>query len=197
MNRFLRFNRLWMGMMGLALLLIFLAFLFRPASPGYQAGAGATLRLMNDPSRLAVIAEIPGKQLIDIRTSSLFLQGHPDHAVNLPMRQLLSNESVKLLDHLTENGKEVILYGTDELQATAPWLLLQQLGYRNIKILRGGYTGNNEFIATPPASAENPSYDPTMLRVQPSVVQTAIPVPVKRGETVVPSRKPVSAGGGC
>ena len=198
MNRFLKTNSPWLGLLILALAVVLLAYIFRPKYPEYSAGMNETIRLMNDQSKQISVKDVSGKQLIDIRPANLYAQGHHANAVNIPLRQLLGKESVELLDKLLGNGQEAVIFGSDELQATAPWLLLQQLGYKNLKLLKGGYTSQNEFKETPAASNEIPAFDKTAFQVKPELNKATDNQTIKKTtETVIPVRKPASTGGGC
>lgn len=90
-------------------------------------------------------AKDPAFQFVDLRNPDEFIKGHPEGAVNIPLSNLLSKESQELLKQQEKNNKTLIIYGADQLQVTAPWLLLKQLGYEKVKVLQGGYsylTGN-------------------------------------------------------
>ena len=198
MNRFLKTNSPWLSLLFLAVTVVVLAYLFRPKYPEYNAGLEETTRLMADQSKQILVQDITGKQLIDIRPANVYAQGHPVNAANIPLRQLLDKESVGLLDKLLKNGQEAVIFGSDELQATAPWLLLQQLGYKNLKLLKGGYTSQNEFKETPAASNEIPAFDKTAFQVKSELNKaTDNQTTRKTTETVIPVRKPASTGGGC
>jgi rhodanese-related sulfurtransferase len=198
MNSFLKTNSTWLSLLGLAVIIVFLAFIFRPKSPEYQISAVKALKLMNDQSMTVAVKDIAGKQLIDIRPINLFEQGHAANAINIPIRMLLDKKSIELFDELLENGKDAIFYGSDELQATAPWLLLQQLGYKNLKLLKGGLDANGEFIETALPSTEVSVIDPTAFQAKPQGITTPeSKVEKKKPETIVPVKKAVTSGGGC
>lgn len=61
------------------------------------------------------VKDIAGKQMIDIRSSELFAQGHAENAINIPIQKLLDEESTEFFDQLLEDGKEVVLYGSEEV----------------------------------------------------------------------------------
>lgn len=198
MNRFIESNKPWLSLLGLAVIIVFLAFIFRPKSLEYQLGADKALKLMNDQSMQVAMKDIGGKQLIDIRPSELFAQGHPENAINIPLRNLLDDESIDLYDQLLNNGKEAIIYGSDELQATAPGLLLQQLGYKNLRILKGGLTPSVEFKETALSSTEKMVLDTSAIRVKPELTIVSGTKPEdKKPQAIIPVRKQASAGGGC
>jgi len=198
MNRFLKDNILWLSLLGLALLVVVLAYIFRPKYPNYQTDINQSLSLILNQSKQVSVKDIAGKQIIDVRSSDLFAQGHPQNAVNVPVRQLLEKESLELLQKVTENGKEAILCGSNELQATAPWILLQQLGYKNILVLKGGITNNGELVDTELAASEATIIDMTAIHSNTDAAQpSAQSVVKKKSEAIIPVRKAASSGGGC
>lgn len=194
MNPFIKSNKLWLGLLGLAIIIVFLGFLFKPKTINFKVNATEAVKLLSDPQMQVSISGLAGKQLIDIRPADLFAQGHPENAINVPVRNLLDDESLELFDRLSDNGQATVLYGSDELQATAPCLLLQQLGYQNIKILKGGYTVNSEFKETALLSAEVMALDTAVMKARPV---KALETEKKRPQVVVPVRKEASSGGGC
>lgn len=198
MKSFLKKNRLWLSLLGIAVFMVILAFIFRPKPIHYQMNANESLNLINNESVQVSIQNLSGKQLIDIRSAELYAQGHPELAINIPVRQLLDEESVELFDRLLINKQEAVLYGSDELQAAAPVLLLQQLGYSNVKLLKGGITETGEFKVSEPAATEVSVIDTTAMHVKSEVKKTSEIAPAKKkAETVIPIRKEATSGGGC
>lgn len=198
MNRFLKDNILWLSLLGLALLVVVASYIFRPKYPNYQTDIYQSLNLIHNQSKQISVKEISGKQIIDIRSAEVFAQGHPQNAVNIPVNQLLEKESQEWIGKLTESGKEAILCGGNELQATAPWLLLQQLGYKNILLFKGGISNSGELVDTELASSETSIIDMTAIRAKSDVVQTPAQTVVRKNpEAVIPVRKAASSGGGC
>lgn len=198
MNRFIESNKPWLSLLGLAVIIVFLAFLFRPRTLEYQSNDKQALKLMNNASMQIAMKDIGGKQLIDIRSAELFAQGHPGNAVNIPVRNLLDKESIALFDRLLKNGKEAIIYGNDELQATGPCFLLQQMGYKNLKHLKGGYTTADEFKESIPASTETSVLDISAIQAKSESLDASGVTPeTKKADVLVPVRKQASSGGGC
>ena len=195
MNRFIKSNKPWLSLLGLAVIIVFLAFLFRPKTPEYQTEIDQAVKMMGDAQSQVAISDLAGKQLIDIRPADLFAQGHPENAINIPARNLLDEESLELFDGLLKNGMAAVLYGSDELQATAPCLLLQQMGYTNLKTLKGGFVATNEFKEPALATAEVMLLDTATMKAK-----QEIKAPVtekKKPQVIVPVRKEASSGGGC
>jgi len=77
--------------------------------------------------------------LIDIRNHYVFARGHIPGATNISAVELLENDNIRWLKNLKKNGTVVIIYGEDQLQANGPWMVLQQIGFDNVKTLLGGY----------------------------------------------------------
>jgi rhodanese-related sulfurtransferase len=198
MNLFLKKNSTWLGLLGFAIFIVVVAFVFRPTSFEYQLGGDESVKLVIDPSYQIALQDTTGKQLIDIRPSNMYALGHPQNAINIPVRNLLDKEPVALFDKLLKSGKEAVLYGSDELQSTSPWLLLQQLGYKNVKLLKAGFTQSNGFTEPSPALTEIPVLDTAALRVTSESKKVMdITVQKKKRESVIPVRKEASSGGGC
>lgn len=195
MNPFIKSNKPWLSLLVLAVIIVFLAFLFRPKSPEYQTGAGQSVKMMSDQNLQVAISNLSGKQLIDVRPADQFAQGHAELAINIPVRNLLDDESIELFDRLQKNGQEAVLYGTDELQAVAPCLLLQQMGYSNLKILKGGFRSENQFQEPDPSATEVMLLDTGTMQSRQEVKVTA--TEPKKPQAVVPVRKETSSGGGC
>ncbi len=77
--------------------------------------------------------------LIDIRNHFIFGQGHIPGAENISAYDLTRKENIERLEAFKKQGLTVVLYGNDQLQANAPWMLFNQVGFDNVKLLLGGY----------------------------------------------------------
>jgi rhodanese-related sulfurtransferase len=198
MNRFLKNNSTWIGLSTLALCIIFLAYTFKPSPPEYRLNASQSLKLINDRSLAIEVKDIEGKQVIDIRPAELFSRGHFENAVNIPARQILDLESIRFFRQLKSEGKIAVLYGSDELQAISPWLLLQQLGYKDILRLKGGFTADNKLTETNLQSTESSVLDAAVLHANQGasfVSKTLNDKP--KPESVNLVKKTSATGGGC
>lgn len=196
MNSFIKSNKLWLGLLGLAMVIVLLAFLFRPRVIDFQTSTQQSVNLLADKQLDVSVSDLPGKQLIDVRPAEQFAQGHAELAINIPIRNLLDDESLELFERLMESGQEAVLYGSEQLQVVAPCLLLQQMGYQNIRMLKGHFTGSNQFAETPVKTSEVMLLDTAAMKANP--IQTEIPkVEKKKPQAVVPVRQEVTSGGGC
>lgn len=77
--------------------------------------------------------------LIDVRDPYEYNKGYLGEAINIPVSEILKEESISFFEEMEKDSVIVILYGEDQLAANGPWMLLRQLGFSNIKILLGGY----------------------------------------------------------
>jgi rhodanese-related sulfurtransferase len=77
--------------------------------------------------------------LIDIRDNFEFGRGHIEGAENIAAITLLSEDHIKRLEQLKEDGMTVVIYGNNQLEANGPWMVFSQLGFDNVKVLLGGY----------------------------------------------------------
>lgn len=81
----------------------------------------------------------PSYVFVDLRNPYEYGRGYLGEAINIPVSEILAEESILFFEEMKENSVTLILYGKDQLEANGPWMLLQQLGFDNLKILLGGY----------------------------------------------------------
>jgi len=96
--------------------------------------------------------------LFDIRDNFIFGQGHIPGAENMSANDLTSEENIDRLKNLKEQGLTVVLYGEDELQANGSWMLFRQVGFDNIKLLKGGYSYYKKHQSNLSATKNDDSY---------------------------------------
>lgn len=77
--------------------------------------------------------------LVDMRDRFAFGSGHIPGAENITAIELIEPDNIKRLNEFSDNGITVVLYDDDQLQANGPWMVLTQLGFKNVKVLMGGY----------------------------------------------------------
>lgn len=107
------------------------------------------LQLVNDPVF----------QFVDLRNPNEFIKGHAQGALNIPQSQLLSEENLKLIKKADKDNKTLILYGMNQSQAIAPWLMLKQMGFGKVKVLQCDYLYFAEKHAAVADSLPKPSFD--------------------------------------
>jgi len=81
-------------------------------------------------------------QLIDLRSAPEYLKDHLPNSINIPVNHIFDKPYEKIL----KSNKTNILYYSDHAGACGAWMILNQLGYQNIKIMLGGYDYVNENI---------------------------------------------------
>jgi len=195
MNQFIKSNKPWLSLLGLAVVIVMLAFILRPKTIDFSTNAEQAVQLMNDPANRVEYSQLTGMQLIDLRSEDLYLQGHAPNAINIPVRNLLDEGSIELFDQLKQNGQMAVLYATDELEATAPCFLLQQMGYSNLKIFKCGFADNNKFMEPNLQNTEVMLLDTAAMRANLEV--KVLEAVKKKPQVVIPVRQKVSSGGGC
>ena len=82
-------------------------------------------------------------QMIDLRTPPEFQKSHVKGAINIPAKNVLDME---YYDILNQDEFINVLYCRDKNQAINIYLILKQLGFKNIIVALGGYDYINEFI---------------------------------------------------
>jgi rhodanese-related sulfurtransferase len=144
-------------------------------------------------------------QLIDLRSPYDFLIGHIDDAINIPLNSILEDENFAIIKKFSESGKTTIFYGNGQSQANGPWLLMTQLGIKNIKVLAGGYEyfifrNDSNFIAVDSGSyAEKAKYDYAQVFQEISGDNNVSSTVEKQPQKMIPKRgkKKIVAAGGC
>jgi rhodanese-related sulfurtransferase len=119
------------------------------------------------PEDVATIAKSGDNDyfLLDLRSPVDYQKSHIGNAFNIPIQKILENENLHKLRNLAKKSVTVIIYGEDQLKANSAWVLLKQLGFDNIKVMRGGYDyfSSAERIqnlqAMPGNLVEEPKYD--------------------------------------
>lgn len=101
-------------------------------------------------------------QMIDIRTPHEYVKSHVPGAINIPAKDILDLEYYPILNQ----DKHInVIYCRGGNQAINTYMILKQLGFKNIKVALGGYDYINEFlieqygIKTGDYYGEKPKYD--------------------------------------
>jgi rhodanese-related sulfurtransferase len=112
------------------------------------------------PEEVAGYAENqdPRTILLDLRNPYDFETGNIASSVNLPQSDLLKEESLQFFDSALEDALDIILISEDEAGAIGPWLLLSQLGYNNVKVMKGGWRYYSGPMTDPSDSSETTTY---------------------------------------
>jgi 3-mercaptopyruvate sulfurtransferase SseA len=142
--------------------------------------------------------------LIDIRDKFTYGQGHIPGSENISAFDLTKEENISRLESFKDQGLTVVLYGKDQLQANAPWMLFRQVGFDNVKILLGGY----DYYLAHQSDLMGTKTDKTFLKglARYDFAKVAAKTGAMAGKTKVKTKKPVIirrkkkavvASGGC
>jgi len=214
MSKFLKKNWILLTLIVAVILAILLIAGTRKPGLRYKLSQEEVLQVLSDtgnsvdPHILAgsMLKRGSAPVLIDVRNSDEFSKGHIGDAVNIPVPDLFGEKAVDLFRELDKSGQMAILYGEDQLQAFGPWLLLKQAGYRNIKVLEGGYSyyklmPMNDSIREASSFRLVPEkllLDTAEFRAkqEPAVI-SASKEENKPAKQIKPVKKQASSGGGC
>ncbi|MFO7672398.1 MAG: rhodanese-like domain-containing protein [Lutibacter sp.] len=89
-----------------------------------------------------LINQDPSFILIDVRDEKSFASYTLPNAINIPLVKLLDEDSK---NYLNQNQFDVVLFSNDHFYADQAWILCNRLGYKNMRVLKGGI---NEWYAT-------------------------------------------------
>jgi rhodanese-related sulfurtransferase len=139
----------------LGFLVVFLAVLFGAATlrstQKYRFKVSATDMLVrvtreNHLVTAAELASQAGKDvmIIDVRDPKSFLTNHFRNSINIPFERLLDDENIGIV----EDGKTKILICSDGRLSNSAWMILNQFGIANLKVLDGGLNSMNAFLDT-------------------------------------------------
>jgi rhodanese-related sulfurtransferase len=96
---------------------------------------------------LDTISSLNDISFIDIRSPFEFNKGHLKNAINIYAPNLLKEENKSLLKELENKNKTIVLYGDTPNNVNGSWMLLNQMGFNNIKMLCAKtHFVDNEFI---------------------------------------------------
>ncbi len=140
---------------GAAVLALGVVFIFLPdrrthlierVSDTEYAAAHAVPWMDIDELAYRIIDQEPRIRIIDVRTPEAFARLALPGSTNVTMRELFGKEWVVPLSQ--RHIKKVVVGGT-ETEGQAAGLLLEELGYENITVLRGGFDGFDRTILHP------------------------------------------------
>ena len=152
---------------------------------------------------IVLLKDTTNYQFIDVRSAHKFIESHLPHAVNIPLtKKFLCNENMQ---QLNQDKKMLVLFGKNSAQSVATFLLLKQLGFKNLKVALGGcqyskgYLMNNFGMRTGAYNDEVARYDYAKVVAETSgaggaaVASSSAPKPKKKAV----KRKKKAVSGGC
>lgn len=156
-----RTDRLTIATILVAIILVIGLVTIKKPEVQYKYGIDETLSMILSSDDVISPAEIAGLisqnsggfLLVDVRSPLDYQKSHIENAVNIPSQELLDRKNLKAFSRLSDESKTVILYGQDQLDANGAWMVLKQVGYKNIRVLSGGYEHFSSLEMNPAASA--------------------------------------------
>lgn len=98
-----------------------------------------------------LVNQDPSFILIDVRDEVEYIKYSLPNALNIPLKKLLDEDSVP---YLNQSQYNVILFSNDNLYADQAWIICNRLGYKNLKVLKGGLNNWYKTIINPPKPTE-------------------------------------------
>jgi rhodanese-related sulfurtransferase len=171
----------------------------------YANNTKSTLETITNNNFFATLEDLKGENLalIDVRNQFEFEKGHLENAINIYTPEILNDENSKILNNLKATNQTIVLYGSNTNDVTVPFLLLNQLGYSNVKMatIKNSYYQNqlitiNDTIEKSIADIKE-FIDESIKKA--SVESKPIPVKVVTPKKVitVQKKKKKPAEGGC
>jgi len=213
MNELNKTNRLTITVIALVLVIITGLITFRRPDVKYQLSPAESLALLNDASLLVTPAQAAtllndssgNIVFIDVRSSNVFANRHLKNAVNIPVRELYAPQNISLFNEIIKAGQTAILYGETQQQANGPWLMLQQTGYKNVKLFTGNYSRidpseSDSLTKLLPQLSDTPLIDTDALKaisLSAGKNSDAMQAAKTEKKKVAPVKKAASSGGGC
>ncbi len=99
-----------------------------------------------------IVNQDPSFILIDVRDSISFKKNSLPNAINIPLKKILNEEASAYLD---QDQFDVVLYSNTNFYADQAWMLCNRLGYKNLRVLKGGINEWFHTIINPTKPTEN------------------------------------------
>ena len=99
--------------------------------------------------------------IIDLRSPDQFLADHIEGAINIPFQRILDSENADYF----KDEKIKIVYTNDESKSAEVWVLLEQLGYEEVYVLKGGFNywvdkiKKKDLLGSTTKNTEKPRFD--------------------------------------
>ena len=188
----------------IAILVIIIALLsYKRPKHIYTVNPKNTLEKITTSDYFLSLNEIndPESILIDVRNQYEYEKGHLENAVNVYAPEILNDANSGLFEELKEENKTVILYGSNPNEVIAPFMLLYQLGYDNVKILCIENSYDQNKLIAKNVGIEKPATDINAF-IKESRKKAAVkpkPIAKKAPKKVIPvkKKKKKAPEGGC
>lgn len=170
----------------------------------YAINTKDTLEKITSENYYITLEELksPDYVLIDIRNQYEFEKGHLENAINIYAAEILSEDNSKVFDELKESKKTAVLYGNNPQEVNAPFLILYQLGYNNIKLLaiENSYLQNkliSKNVVIEKSEADVTAFINESVKKSNTVETVKVVVAPPKKVITVEKKKKAAAEGGC
>jgi rhodanese-related sulfurtransferase len=186
---------------------------FKPAKFNYRLTAYEMLNeLSNQEIFIDVVSVLDQTSssssfvLIDVRTPDHYSAGKLGNAINIPISEILTDESILFFEKMKKESSLVVLYGKNQLEINGTWMLLRQIGFNNVKILTSGYdcliknpSLSKDKLSSSGYDIEKPSIDFSQTIRQGKMKDNKVPVNTEPKMQIVPVKREKKTGtaGGC
>ena len=146
----------------LTILLVIIALLsYKRPSHLYSESIENSLELVSNSDYIITQQDLEKFELVlvDIRSNIEYNKGHLDNAINIYAPEILDAKNSEVLLDLKEKNKTVVLYGSTPNEALTPFMLLQQLGYNNVKLLTVDLGYSQDKLIVKSSTLEDNKYD--------------------------------------
>lgn len=146
----------------LSILLVLIALLnYKKPSFLYAQNTSTTLVKMDTTDYLVspVGIDTASYALVDVRNPLEFEKGHLPDAVNIYAPELLSKDHTTQLNQYLDNGKTILLYGSDPNETLPVFMMLCQLDMGPVKILESKNYFEKDKLMTTSFEIEKPTQD--------------------------------------
>jgi rhodanese-related sulfurtransferase len=99
-----------------------------------------------------IISNDPSVLIIDVRDAESFNSYSIPGSLNIPLGEILDEQNQS---YLNQNAFEVIFYSDEDFFSDQAWILCNRLGYKNLRVLKGGLNSWFDSIINPPIPGEN------------------------------------------
>lgn len=145
----------------LTILVVLIAILsFKRPKFLYQETAHDTLEHITSSDNFITIDDITDNMVIlDVRGAYEYDKGHLPNAINIGTSDILSDESMELLNNYQDNNKTIAFYGNTPDDTVTPFMLLHQLGFENLKVIAINNSYDHNKLITTPVAIEKSTAD--------------------------------------
>ena len=174
----------------------------------YAESAKATLEQITTNNYLVALDNVQNDEntvIIDIRNQYEFEKGHLPNATNINTNDILTDNAINTLDEYKDSGKKVAIYGDTPNEALTAFMLLDQLGYKNLEIIaiKNSYDHNKlitENVAIEKSNADIQGFiDESIKKAKAAAIEPPkIVKPVVQKKVIpVVKKKKAPVEGGC